>query len=69
MDIESLLIGLGLLLVSLLLFRYVRRIKPSSTSNHWEEQSQNVYIGIWGVIIMCVMGALVCILKALPAQI
>ena len=69
MDNEGFLIGLGFLVVSVLLYRYVRRIKPSSTTNHWEEQSQNVYIGIWGVIIMCAISGLVYIIKSLPAQI
>jgi hypothetical protein len=63
------LCGIIFLLVAYLMYRWIKGEKPSSAKNGWNGPTGAAYVKYWGAIILCIMGGLAFIIKALLTHI
>ncbi len=70
MDYKLFFLGILFLIVSYFYHRFLLQgTEPSMKENNWIGPTQSLYIGMWGVLIMLILGGVIFIIQSLPAQI
>jgi hypothetical protein len=66
MNWNYLFAGIGLLVAAYFIYKGLKQ-GPSSEKNNWEGPTVSLYVQGWGAFILCIIGGIVLVLKALPA--
>ena len=69
MDYKLFFDGILFLMIGYFYYRLLLKgTEPSMKENNWTGPSQSLYIGMWGVQIMLILGGVTSIIQSLPSQ-
>ncbi len=62
--------GIGFLFVAYLIYRFLLKgVKHALESEDGNGPTPSNYVGLWGSVILCLVGGMIFILKSLPTEI
>ena len=69
MDFELFFSGCAFLIVGYIIYRFLLRgVKHSLEDENGDGPTLSNYVGLWGSVILCIMGGIAFIIKSLPSH-